>query len=212
MTMSLFNRRIAGAIVFALSAGNGMSQNGPGNGKAPQTPPNLQLPAGHVVYLEGHAVGTQNYMCAPGPSGPTWRFAGPQATLFYRVPWMQGNAAVQIMTHFLSPNPAESGTARPAWQSSHDSSAIWGQAVASSTDPNYVAPNSIPWLLVEIVGSKRGPTGGNGLSRTTYIQRLNTSGGVAPSDGCSESTYGAMALVPYTTDYFFARRLDGHNF
>jgi hypothetical protein len=39
---------------------------------------------------------------------------------------------------------------------------------------------------------------------TTFIQRLNTSGGVAPSMGCaSVMDVGARAFVSYTADYFF---------
>ena len=42
------------------------------------------------------------------------------------------------------------------------------------------------------------------LTGTTYIQRLNTSGGVAPSTGCSSSAdIGNKAYVAYTTDYYF---------
>ena len=52
--------------------------------------------------------------------------------------------------------------------------------------------------------TKDGPTGGHKLTATTFIQRLNTSGGIAPSDGCTESPdVGKKALVPYTADYFF---------
>jgi hypothetical protein len=58
-------------------------------------------------------------------------------------------------------------------------------------------------LLVEIVGSQSGPTGGDLLTPTTYIQRVNTSGGVAPGTGCSQATDGSTVLVPYTTDYYF---------
>ncbi len=50
-----------------------------------------------------------------------------------------------------------------------------------------------------------GPTGGGKLARTTFIQRVNTAGGVAPA-GCAASTdVGKKALVPYTTDYIFYR-------
>ena len=36
------------------------------------------------------------------------------------------------------------------------------------------------------------------------IQRINTSGGGAPSTGCRQPTdAGAVALVPYSTDYVF---------
>jgi len=42
------------------------------------------------------------------------------------------------------------------------------------------------------------------MAQTTYVQRLNTAGGVAPQTGCADATnIGATALVPYTADYFF---------
>jgi hypothetical protein len=75
--------------------------------------------------------------------------------------------------------------------------------LASSSDPVYVQAGAIPWLLLEAAGAQLGPTGGGLLTRTTFIQRLNTTGGLAPSTGCSQSTdVGAVALVPYTADYF----------
>jgi Protein of unknown function (DUF3455) len=55
-----------------------------------------------------------------------------------------------------------------------------------------------------MAGVQEGPTGGDTLTAVTFIQRLNTAGGVAPSTGCSMSTdVGAKAFVPYTADYFF---------
>jgi hypothetical protein len=55
-----------------------------------------------------------------------------------------------------------------------------------------------------VVGAQHGPTGGDKLAATTFIQRLNTAGGMAPSTGCTLSTdVGQKALVPYTADYFF---------
>ena len=39
---------------------------------------------------------------------------------------------------------------------------------------------------------------------TTYIHRVNTSGGVAPATGCSKlRDLGKKAFVPYTADYYF---------
>jgi hypothetical protein len=39
---------------------------------------------------------------------------------------------------------------------------------------------------------------------TSFIQRLNTVGGLAPSTGCdSPSNLGNLAFVPYQADYFF---------
>jgi hypothetical protein len=169
----------------------------------PAVPANLEVPAGHELFLVGHAVGTQNYMCLPAEKKVGWRFLGPEATLF--LPPNTG-LGQQIATHFLSANPIEGGLARPTWQDSDDSSRVWGRAAASSIDPNYVAPGAIPWLLVQVVGAALGPTSGSGLASTTYIQRLHTVGGAAPSSGCSKSgDVGAFALMPYETDYYFFR-------
>ena len=168
----------------------------------PPVPANLEVPDGNELYLQGRAVGTQNYICLLTKKGMRWQFLGPQATLFLT----GAGGWQQITTHFLSPNPAEDGLPRPTWQHSLDTSQVWARAVASSADANYVAPNSIPWLLLRSAGTAMGPAGGALLTRTSYIQRLNTAGGTAPTEGCSQAgEIGAMALVPYTTDYFFYR-------
>ena len=164
----------------------------------PPVPANIQVPAGNKAFLKGHAVGTQDYICLPSGSGFAWTFFGPQATLF--------NNDKQVITHFLSPNPIENGTVRAAWQHSQDTSIVWAQVKPgnSSSDSNFVAPGTIPWLLLQVVGAQDQPTGGHKLKATTFVQRLNTSGGVAPSTGCTTSTdVGKKALVPYKADYFF---------
>lgn len=167
----------------------------------PNVPSNLEVPAGHQMSSMARAEGTQNYICllSPSKAGIAWTFIGPQATLF-------GADDEQVMTHFLSPNPAENGTPRATWQHSGDTSAAWAGAVASSTDPAFVAENAIPWLLLRVVGTKYGPQSGDTLVGTTYIQRVNTAGGVAPAEGChSSKDIGKRTMVPYTTDYVFYR-------
>ena len=165
----------------------------------PPVPDPIQVPAGDRLFLAGHAFGTQNYICLPSGTGFAWTLFGPQATLFH-------NDARQVMTHFLSPNPDEAGTLRATWQHSVDTSAVWARAIASSSDPGFVAPGAIPWLLLEVVGAEGGPTGGRRLTVTTYIHRLNTAGGVAPAFGCSQSAdVGSRVFVPYEADYFFYR-------
>ena len=172
----------------------------------PDVPTDLVVPDGHVLFARGYAIGTQNYMCLPAASGGVaWKFFAPQATLYVTVLGLQA----QLATHFLSANPEEDGLARPTWQHSIDSSKVWGKVYKISTDPNYVEPGAIPWLLLEKAGTETGPDGGSFMTQTAYIQRINTSGGVAPATGCSASgNIGALALVPYTTDYYFykARR------
>jgi hypothetical protein len=77
-------------------------------------------------------------------------------------------------------------------------------ATASSSDPAFVEPGAIPWLLLRVVGAQDEATGSDKLAPATYIQRLNTSGGLAPSTGCaSPSDVGMRQFVPYEADYFF---------
>lgn len=61
---------------------------------------------------------------------------------------------------------------------------------------------SIQCVLLRSVGNAKGPTGGNLLFKTTFIQRLNTNGGAVPTSAC---TAGQTQLVPYTADYYFFR-------
>ena len=130
----------------------------------------------------------------------------PQATLF-------NDEGQQVITHFFSPNPSESRTVRAAWQHSRDSSTVWARATQTSTDSEFVTPGAIAWLLLNVkdTGAQAGPTGGQKLTVTTFIQRVNTVGGSAPSTGCALSTdVGAKAFVPYAADYFFYRRAGQH--
>jgi hypothetical protein len=192
-----------GAMLLGVSVSAAAAQGAITSAEVPPVPPVLEVPSGHELYLAGYAEGTQNYVCLPAKKSVRWQFLGPQATLFST---RRGGVWQQITTHFLSGNPAEAATARPTWQHSLDSSRVWGRALAASSDANYVEAGAIPWLLVEAVGTADGPAGGGALAQTTFIQRLNTSGGIAPATGCSDASHiGTFALVPYTTDYFFYR-------
>ena len=165
----------------------------------PPVPNLIQVPAGQRPFLAGHAIGTQNYICLASGTGFAWTFFGPQATLFH-------NEARQVITHFLSANPDETGTLRATWQHSVDTSAVWARAMATYAEPDFVAPGAIPWLLLLVVGDEVGPTGGRTLTPATYIHRLNTAGGIAPATGCSlAADVGKRAFVPYEADYFFYR-------
>ncbi|MBO0723469.1 MAG: DUF3455 domain-containing protein, partial [Blastocatellia bacterium] len=166
-----------------------------------EVPAGLEVPAGNRPFLSGHATGTQNYICLPSGSGFAWTFFGPQATLL-------NDNNQQIITHFLSSNPNEGGTARATWQHSGDTSKVWAKAIASSSDQGFVEPGAIPWLLLKVVGAQPGPTGGHMLTETTYIQRVHTSGGIAPTTGCGQaSDVGKNALAPYTSNYIFYKAL-----
>ena len=162
----------------------------------------------------GRAVGTQGYVCLPTSTGASWTVnnSRPEATLFVTLFGQQ----VQVMTHFLSPdtNPNENAPVplpfgSATWQSSLDSSVVWAKpltSIPSGSDASCPNAGSISCLLLQSIGSQKGPTGGKLLTKTTYIQRLNTSGGTAPVEGCSlPSDVGKQKLVPYTADYYFFR-------
>jgi hypothetical protein len=191
-------------ILLALGISPASAQSAPAL-DVPPVPVNLQVPAGNTLYFGARAVGTQNYVCLPTAKRVlAWRFIGPQATLFVDG---AGGVQQQITTHFLSVNPIEVNVARPVWQHSVDTSKVWGRVRSPSTDPEYVAPGAIPWLLLEVAGTEVGPNGGGTMAQTTFIHRVNTSGGLAPSTGCTDDDeIGKVALVPYTTDYFFYRK------
>jgi hypothetical protein len=165
----------------------------------PNVPTDIAVPAGHKLILVGHAVGTQNYICAPAATstGVAWFFIGPQATLF-------DASGQQITTHFLSRNPFQNDALQATWQHSRDTSAVWAKKFRGSTDPAYVAPGAIEWLLLEMTGAQVGPFGGVKLATTTLIQRVHTVGGVMPPAAeCTVSTVNTRKFVPYEADYYF---------
>ena len=182
------------------------------------TPTAITPPAGNHLFLAGHAFGSQGYVCLPKDGSVSWTVNGarPEATLFASV----FGEPVQVITHFLShddnPNdptlPVAFGNA--TWQSSFDTSKVWASAspettIAAGTDPSCPNAGSISCLLLTALGTEKGPTGGEILAKTTFVQRLNTKGGSAPSNpatGCLALTdVGHQVLVPYTADYFFWR-------
>jgi len=174
----------------------------------------LQVEPGFTAFLEGHGVGTQNYVCKPSTASATgfaFVLFTPEATLF-------SDNDKQHITHFFSPNPFEANTdptvvgnlaIRVTWQDSKDSSTIWAklhQAPNGDLAMVTVDRNSVAWLLLDVVGAQSGPTGGDTLTDTKFVQRLNTSGGVAPSGCASLADVGKVAFVPYTADYFFYKK------
>jgi hypothetical protein len=82
-------------------------------------------------------------------------------------------------------------TAGPVWTSVVDGSSVTAAAVANSP-----VPGAIPQLLLQANGHR----GSGLLSAVTYIQRLNTTGGLAPTGACTD---GTTVSVRYTADYAF---------
>lgn len=180
----------------------------------PATPTAITAPAGNSAFLVGHAFGSQGYVCLPDPKngGTSWTVnqARPEATLFANIV----GQPFQVITHFASIDAMPNANAtvpvslggNATWQSSFDTSKVWAKAVGNipaGSDPAS-CPNTgaIPCLLLQSIGNQPGPTGGRLLANVTFVQRLNTSGGAAPTTACS---VGQAQLQPYTADYFFYR-------
>jgi predicted lipoprotein with Yx(FWY)xxD motif len=143
----------------------------------PSVPSTIEVPDGNTVYLVGHAVGVQTYSC----NGRAWSFVAPRASLY------DDNGRL-VIAHFGG----------PTWEAT-DGSKVVGRAEASST----VDATAIPWLRLAAASTAAG-TAGDQLAHTTYVQRIATTGGLAPSASeCSATTAGTVAEVPYTADYYF---------
>jgi len=109
-------------------------------------------------------------------NGTAWTGPVPEATLF------DGNGVVAI--HF----------AGPTWESNSGSKVL--EAAQRSV---IVDTNAIPWVRIKAVHTE-----GPGIfADTSFIQRVNTTGGRAPSS--NGAFVGQVARVPYTADYFFYR-------
>jgi uncharacterized protein DUF3455 len=92
----------------------------------------------------------------------------------------------QVGTHGLGPN----------WTSTVDSSVVNG---AKTAGVNSTATGAIQWLLLQATSN----TGTGVFSDITWVQRLNTAGGPAPTSGCDATTAGMDVRVPYSADYYF---------
>ena len=142
----------------------------------PPVPQDIAVPAGNVLSGMGHAEGFQIYTC--GAAG--WALQQPMAVL------TQGGHK-PFALHYGG----------PTWMAM-DGSAVVGARAGSAPAPT---AGAIPWLLLSAT-----PANGSGdgaLSGTTFIQRLNTTGGTAPASSCDAE--GAIAPVFYTADYYFYR-------
>ena len=169
---------VAAAAVLSVTQ---VAQAGP---PPPVVPSKIEVRDGNKVFLVGHGVGVQIYSCNTTSSGFAWGFVAPRANLY-------NDHGKLIITHFGG----------PTWQAI-DGSRVVGQLVDFVT----VDTTAIPWLLLSAASTAAGPDGDR-LVATTYIQRIATTGGLAPpASECNATTAGTVAEVPYTADYYFWKK------
>jgi hypothetical protein len=155
----------------------------------PDVPQQIRVPAGNKLFLKRHAEGVQIYTCNSTAGGYVW---GPGST----------PRADLYNSHGKHRGIHYGG---PTWEDRDGS-----KVVAARVDGVTVDPTAIPWLLLRKTSSSPGDHG-HKLEPTTYIQRVATTGGVAPApSSCNAATVGTQAEVPYTADYYFWKAKGGH--
>lgn len=108
--------------------------------------------------------------------GIAWSFVAPRADLY-------DDGGRLVATHY----------AGPTWQ--HKDSKVVGKREAGVK----VDPTAIDWLRLSATSTTPGR-----LGKTTYIQRIHTTGGLTPAAAdCNAATAGTTREVPYTADYVF---------
>lgn len=143
-------------------------------------PEAVRVPAGQKVMMATTGVGEITYECREKKDMAgqhEWAFVGPVATLY-------GADRKAVGKYY----------AGPTWEAG-DGSKVSGKQLAVAP----AAPGSIPLQLV-----KADPAMGAGaMTGVSYIQRLNTKGGVAPATGCDAMSKGKRQQVAYEADYVF---------
>ena len=148
-------------------------------------PEAVRVPAGSKSAMTAVGVGELTYECkakAADAMAFEWVFVGPMAKL------MDAQTQREVGKYYGG----------PTWEA-NDGSKVTGKQLA-------VAPaagtGNIPLQLVQA-----NPAMGSGaMTDVTYIQRLNTMGGVAPSAPCAKANVGAKQQVKYQADYVFYKK------
>jgi len=169
-------KRVAVSVLaVAFFAGAAFGQGKSGNAPDLGDCEHLMVPAGNKLFFRVYAEGVQIYRW----SGTSWVFVAPEAV--------------------LSANPGGTGVvglhyAGPTWESVSGS-----KVIGAVEDRCNVSTSDIQWLRLRAVTAE----GPGVFQDVTFILRLYTSGGVAPT--APGTTVGEIAQVPYTTEYYFYR-------
>ena len=158
MKTAITLRRLAVAALTATTIGVGPVDHIVDAGRSgPEVPERIDVEDGNKVFLVGHAVGVQIYRCNAGATGFGWALVAPRADLY-------GDNGKLIVTHYGG----------PTWKAK-DGSTVVGSRVDGVT----VDDTAIPWLLLKKATTTPGDDGDR-LTDTTFIQRVATTGGLAP--------------------------------
>jgi len=143
----------------------------------------LRAPASEAPAFVLNGNGVYIYQCRQSVSDPNtyaWAFVVPDATLYEGTRSVARHATVGLY-EALSDRSSVSGVVRSS------------QAAGTA---------NLPWVLI-----RAQPIGESGLfANVSSIQRVNTTGGAAPTSGCGPDNTGEEARVAYQADYYFYKR------
>jgi hypothetical protein len=148
----------------------------------PQVPNNIKVPDGQTVLLKALGKGVQIYHCMATVADPgkfAWSLTAPKADL-------TNEDGEKIAKHY----------AGPTWEAND------GSKVVGELPPNTAPaprPGAILWLLLKAKANE----GTGTFAKVTYIQRVDTEGGVAPDAGCDQAHVDTEARVDYKANYYF---------
>lgn len=148
----------------------------------PQVSINIRVPDGQTVLLKALGKGVQIYGCmatAADPGKFDWSLKAPEADL-------TNEDGKKIAKHY----------AGPTWEA-NDGSKVVGELPPKKADAP--RPGAVPWLLLKAKSNE----GTGTFARVTYIQRVDTEGGVAPATGCDQAHVTTEARVDYSANYYF---------
>jgi hypothetical protein len=172
----------------------GASRAGEGGDKQhPVVPPILEPPADQKVAYHAYAEGVQIYVCrnVGTTEAPqyAWVFVAPEAVLY-----MSEDGEKREKWHLVGLH-----CAGPTWEYK-DGSKVVGKVLQRADSPK---AGAVPWLLLQAIRHD----GKGRFAAVTYIQRVDTDGGGAPTTGADAAHEGQEVRVPYSADYYLYRKV-----
>jgi hypothetical protein len=177
----------------------------------PMPPAAIAVPAGQTLIGGYYAEGQQIYTCVANPTsdagasdaasgdggssdaapaaGGTW--ANTAEAIVY------GDTCTKAADHGYTATPGS-----PFWKATDGSQVTAARQAASPApvpDGGDGGAVAIAWVLLKSTAN----TGTGVFSNVTYVQRLNTTGGVGPSGACEPGDANPVRKVDYTAVYYF---------
>lgn len=150
------------------------NSNGP---ELPEGCSSINVEAGNKLAFHTYAKGVQIYRW----NGASWTFVAPEATL-YAEDGFHGEVGIHGMG--------------PHWTSKSGSRVEAARVLGTGCRPD---PTAIEWILLKQTKA----TGPGIFGNITFIQRTNTTGGLAPSE--PGTMLDELRRIPYTAEYYFYR-------